>query len=367
MLMSYAIIRMDKYKSGDVKGIEVHDQRERGKSHTNPDIDFSKSELNVDLHNSEQINYMSKIRQRINELELKKAVRKDAIYMLQCLVTSDKEFFDSMSVDEQLQFFRHAYNFIQLRYGYENIVSAVVHFDERTPHMHVNFVPVVDSSLCAKKIYNKQNLLKLHDDFHKYVKNKGYDLERGESKSDKQQHLSTEEYKLKIKHEELKKMNDTIDKKEHALKKHLNALEGVSVSFGKLDTIETKKSLTGAKTTLKTEDYDTLCKMAHKSIFLQEQVGKLEKLKVELDRMKNKNQMGISERMQYIKKIKCLEGTIKHREKFIAVANGYIFGKGFTEEFNEFLNFYLQQEEKQIARGQQRPTMKNQDDYDIEL
>ena len=57
--------------------------------------------------------------------------------------------------------------------------------DEKTPHLHLVFVPLTeDNRLCAKEIIgNRANLTKWQDDFHAYMVEKYPDLERGESAS----------------------------------------------------------------------------------------------------------------------------------------------------------------------------------------
>lgn len=215
--MSYGIIRIQKMSRGLVKGIQIHDQREKDHSNTNSDIDFQKSYLNYDLCNTEKINFNQLVKSRINKLNLKKAVRKDAIVMCQCLITSDNSFFNKMSDEEQNKFFEKAYKFICDKYGKQNIISATVHNDEKTPHIHVNFVPVTfDGRLCAKDLFTRKNLSMLHDEFYRFNQENGYNLERGESKETKQIHLNTEEYKLKTayKNIELKKKNINIINKE---------------------------------------------------------------------------------------------------------------------------------------------------------
>ena len=44
----------------------------------------------------------------------------------------------------------------------------MVHMDEKTPHLHLVFVPLTkDNRLCAKEIIgNRANLTKWQDDFH---------------------------------------------------------------------------------------------------------------------------------------------------------------------------------------------------------
>jgi len=199
--------------AGSVRGIQIHDQREKDYSHSNPDIDFEKSKDNYDLHNgSTHQNYNLKVKERIKELNLPKAVRKDAIVMTQCLVTSDKPFFDKLSKEQQQQFFKDSYDFIKERYGEKNIISASVHLDEKTPHMHVNFVPVTeDGRLCAKDLFKRGDLVKLHDDFYKYCNEKGFELERGQNTEEYKKHLNLEEYKLQSKKQDIEKTKAELD------------------------------------------------------------------------------------------------------------------------------------------------------------
>ena len=67
----------------------------------------------------------------------------------------------------------------------KTILSAVVHMDEKTPHMHLAFVPITqDGRLCAKEILgNKKKLTWWQDEFWKHMVDKYPDLERGESAS----------------------------------------------------------------------------------------------------------------------------------------------------------------------------------------
>ncbi len=184
--------------SGSVKGIEIHDRREKdGVSHTNKDIDWSKAKLNYDLHPQHNANFNAAVKNRINQLQLRRAVRKDAIVMAQVLVTSDSGFFSRLSLEQQRQFFTDSYNFLADRYGRENVISATVHLDERTPHMHFNFVPITaDGRLSAKSVLTRQSLIQQQDDFISSVGGK-YGLERGTHSEEKKEHLETAKYKLK--------------------------------------------------------------------------------------------------------------------------------------------------------------------------
>lgn len=177
--MSYGIIRLAKFNSSAVRGIQIHDEREKDKSHSNPDIDFTKSEENYSLKERPNKTYNQVIKERIDSLELKKAVRKDAVVMCSFVVTSDKDFFNNNTPETEKEYFKQAYEFIKNRYGEQNIISAEVHKDETTPHLHINFIPITeDNKLSAKRLFDKKSLKLLQDDFHRVVA-KNFNLERG--------------------------------------------------------------------------------------------------------------------------------------------------------------------------------------------
>lgn len=183
--MSVGIVRVAKMTSGSVKGIEIHDRREKDISHTNKDIDWERTKENYDLHPDQNRNFYKTIKERISELNLPKAVRKDAVVMAQVLVTSDHDFFKGLNKEQQKQFFKDSYNFLAERYGKENVVSATVHLDEKTPHMHFNFVPVTaDGRLSAKSILTRQSLIEQQTAFYEHV-GKDHGLNRGQTKAER--------------------------------------------------------------------------------------------------------------------------------------------------------------------------------------
>ncbi len=199
--MSYGIIRIEKYQKTAIKGIEIHDTRAK-ESITNPDIDTSKKNLNESLLECSSLS--KKITERISQLELRKAVRKDAVVMCQVLITSDKDFFDNITKEQEKEFFKNSLEFVEKKYGKENILSATIHRDEKTPHLHVNFVPIIDDRLSAKNLITRQHLRNLHTDFHKEV-GENFGLQRGENREEKRRHLDTEEFKIKTRKENLER------------------------------------------------------------------------------------------------------------------------------------------------------------------
>ena len=160
--MSYLVLHMDKFKKEAVRGIQSHNERER-ESHSNPDIDYERSGHNYDLHEPAADNYAQAIQNRIDDLLLVKAVRKDAVCMCGLIVSSDSAFFEKLSPEDTRRFFEESKSFLTEFVGAKNVISAMVHMDEKTPHMHFLHVPVTpDGRLSAKTIYTRESLRKRH-------------------------------------------------------------------------------------------------------------------------------------------------------------------------------------------------------------
>ena len=195
--MSYLVLHMDKFKKDAIRGIQSHNRRER-ESHSNPDIDYSRSVGNYDLHESASDNYAQAIQNRIDDLLMVKAVRKDAVHLCGLIVSSDTSFFTRIGKDETRRFFEEAAAYLTDFVGRENVVSAMVHMDEKTPHMHFLHVPVTpDGRLCAKDIYTKTALRTLQDELPKHLQKCGFRIERGveQQNGSAKKHLDTREFK----------------------------------------------------------------------------------------------------------------------------------------------------------------------------
>lgn len=201
--MGYAVVHMAKVKSGGVRGIQSHNQREKDPL-TNPDIDKSRTKENYDMVNSQDINYNRAVKERIKTFATETTtVRKDAVVMCNMIVTSDEQTIKAMGAETQREFFKDSLEFFADRYGAENIVNATVHMDETTPHLHIGIVPIKDGRLSAKNLFTKSELRQLQTDFAKQVGEK-YGLQRGIEGSEKT-HLSEQRFKLeKAKEQEQK-------------------------------------------------------------------------------------------------------------------------------------------------------------------
>ena len=111
--MSFAICRMQKMKSHDLKGMQFHNQRER-ESKTNPDIENDKSHLNYDFVNDENIDYNERVKEIIESQKIgTRKIRKDAVLVNELLVTSDRYFFERLDPAEQKDFLKKVSNYFQ--------------------------------------------------------------------------------------------------------------------------------------------------------------------------------------------------------------------------------------------------------------
>ncbi len=67
-------------------------------------------------------------------------VRKDSVRMVEALVTASPEFFKDKTNREIRAYFAHTLKFLEGRQRPDTFLSAVIHMDEKTPHLHLCFV-----------------------------------------------------------------------------------------------------------------------------------------------------------------------------------------------------------------------------------
>ena len=165
--MGYAVVHMQKVKSGGVRGIQSHNNREHP-PRTNPDIDPARTPQNYDIIYNDR--YAKAVKDTIECFATEtKTVRKDAVVYCSFIVTSDEQTMKAMSPDQQRAFFKDSVQWFADRYGGENIVNATVHMDETTPHMHLGVVPITADRLSAKTLFDKKELTSIQTDFAKQV------------------------------------------------------------------------------------------------------------------------------------------------------------------------------------------------------
>ena len=294
--MSYAVLHMQKMKKPAIKGMQIHNQREK-ESQTNPDIDPDRSNLNYDLVNRNPIDYQEKVESMIQEgVTTGKAIRKDAVRLASFLVTSDAEYFEGLSEPEEKRFFESAYEYFAKEYGEKNLAYAVVHKDEKTPHMHVGFVPITeDGRLSAKDFFGKkQQLVKLQDKFHEHMEKEGFDLQRGVSSDRK--HVETAKYKAL-----------TFQEMEQGAKeryeKTVGQIQAIEEKTKSLEDVEAKKVL--GLVGMKEQDYKTLVNYATDGAVYEQKVvdlqNELNDKNAEIEQLRMNMQIGQDKVRQHYK------------------------------------------------------------------
>ena len=276
--MSYSIVRVSKVKSGtNTTGIQKHVQRENN-NYENEDIDHSKTHLNYDLVNDNKQNFNNLIEEKIEQnYTAKRKIRTDAVKHIDGLITSDNEFFNNQTPEDTKRFFEHAKEFLEQEYGKDNLLYATVHMDEKTPHMHYGVVPITDDGrLSAKEVVgNKKALTEFQDRFNEHVKQRGYDLERGQSRQvTNAKHEQISQYKQKTEYhkqeyeresqktDHIKQKNDKLmqeyQKSLNTLKKPINvSYEQETEKVGGLFSKEVKET---GNVVISKEDFNTFQK-----------------------------------------------------------------------------------------------------------
>lgn len=204
--MSFAIIRNTKYKRENLKGIYRHNER-RNKNYSNENIDKDKSYLNYSIK-SPKYRYdkeFDKVKEKYN---LKGQIKVVSNIACEYIITSDKQFFEEIGEEETKRYFETAYNFVAeyKNLGEQYIMSAKVHMDEETPHMHLIFLPVVhtqdkkgndiDKLACSEFWKEKDSYRRLQDAFYQYMTSHNFKLERGVPKEETgREHIDIKEYK----------------------------------------------------------------------------------------------------------------------------------------------------------------------------
>lgn len=207
--MSFTIIRNIKHKSNTLNLAFRHNER-RNTNYSNKDIDKSKGKQNYSIKAC-NVPYSKIVNQLRNEYHLKGQIKTTSNIACEYIITSSKEFFEEIGEAETKRYFETAYKFVAnyKNLGEQYIISAKVHMDETTPHMHTVFLPVVHTKdkngnpieklSCSDFWKGKNSYKNLQDNFHSYMVRSGFDLERG--KNHENEHIPIEKLKVITNHE----------------------------------------------------------------------------------------------------------------------------------------------------------------------
>ena len=285
----FAILRFAKYKGPEISNIEAHNERTKDEYASNPDIDKSRSCLNFHLLEPER-KYRAEAEKQIAEAGCR--TRSDSVRVVEALVTASPEFFKGKKEAEVRAYFAEALAFIEKYQAKDTIISAVVHMDEKTPHMHLCFVPLTaDKRLSAKEIVgNKKKLTQWQDRFWEHMVKKYPDMERGESASQTgRDHIPPRLFKEAVHLSRMKEqimaiLNDTnpfnkkakLDELEALLNKYIPGAEALRTKLKKYDAAY--KTLTAENAALEKQLGAASKESVLKKLEINEKLRKLDEL-----------------------------------------------------------------------------------------
>ena len=330
--MNYAIFRTEPIMTiSDLAQIGSHNKREKKAYKSNPDINISLSDCNVDLIplNEKYVKGFYNIvkdyrkehdeRMKTEREDRKKTFREmldksKSVVADELLFTATNEFFKDMGNDELMLWANTCMEFVYKDLGYtkEQVLHSVIHLDEKTPHIHCVVVPIVkkfdkrtstERYSISKKQYirDKIHLSELQDKYHKRLTDKGFDLERGIKNSDNK-HINIKEYK-KI----TRKLNLELNNKNNKLTHSMNELEknlkdSKNVLFNK-DYVKVKK-----------DTFDSINKVIDDSKKVLDMQPKMQKIYDEINNYTRSYQSIEKENNYILKEVKYLRNRNEELE-----------------------------------------------------
>ncbi|KCB43813.1 plasmid recombination enzyme [Bordetella hinzii 5132] len=338
--MNYNILRTEKVKSrSQITEAAEHNFRLR----TQHNIDGSRSNMNEILVNTlgvdtkKSSSLQEKLTEYYSNLGIKE--KKENVLMMEFIVSASPEFFTGKSKSDIDKWAKHQVDFFKNEFG-EQLKIAVLHLDEKTPHLHFMIGTEIESvkkyknqkgefhkktwSLNAKR-YNPEFLRELHDRHAQH--NKVFGLRRGVKGSMREHKTLKEFYQMvdkALNSDYGKTIEKAIDSLETGLLSGKVSIEQVREKFKPVinGVLKQNKALR--------EKYSLELKMWAEEI--SELKEKLETEKIELAARRELYADAINEKQQHIKIIKEQEDEISQLraevEKFNQKQNKSIKYKG---------------------------------------
>ena len=253
--MSYTVLHLEKAKGND-SAMSAHIERTIHPKNA----DASRSHLNKELiiYPESVKTRTSAIQYRLDNAHLKRKIGTNQVRAIRVLLSGTHEVMKTIEENKQLNnWCNDNLNWIKETFGEENLVSAVLHMDEKTPHIHATIVPIVtgerrkanDSQTYKKKNLNNnrlcaddimaRNKLKHYQNTYAMAMAK-YGLRRGIEGSEAK-HISTTEY-----YRNLHLQNQQLEQEKNNKQSELKSIEK-NISSKKVIESFTN-ALTGSKT-----------------------------------------------------------------------------------------------------------------------
>lgn len=320
----------------DVKGKEM--EQERKGEIKNLDIDLERTINNFDLVESEK-NLYQRVKGRVDELKAEGSrVQKNSVVMYSNILTVPVKQAEKWGEQKTEEYFKACYEFFCKEFGKENVVSAKIHKDESTPHMHLHFVPVnkENGKLQARVSMNKKKINYIHDNLPKFLQEKGFEVERASGK--------TKDKNVEDIHE-FKQIKNAINEKENELEKiekEINDLRILKEPKKEIEKINglAKESIFGDKISLPSSDYKKLKSIAESSAKIKYiSQKKINAAREEVQDLKASVQLADQRANKFENRAneleKQLEGT---KGKLIEVTKNEVIFKSKLQDTNQDLN-----------------------------
>lgn len=226
-----------KYNQKGLGNLLSHYERKNNKfrKYSNENIDKEKTHLNYNLAPKREEGLYKFIKNRVTELNISK--RKNAIWVCDWCLTVPESIKDDKSKCDD--FFKASYDFLANRYGFENVVSAYVHYDEASPHLHFCMIPTIKKQVVefdmetaslitktvekvvAKECINRVELQTIHSDLQRFIDTELAFEAKVLNGSTKGKNMSVKELKYKSELEkEIREKSEQLEK----MKKDITAI-----------------------------------------------------------------------------------------------------------------------------------------------
>ena len=240
-------LHFEKHK-GSTGGLQRHNEREPGQRHSNKNIKPDRTKDNIFLKPKDDRTYGERVDDRLEAgYRGAKAIRKDAVKMVEATVQLGGDI-TKESEEMQIEALKEAYEELKEMYGEDNIISAVIHVDETTPHLHCDFVPLTKrGNLSAKDVIgDKKKMRRTQEKFLEAMQERvprakfarlepekaqfnGLDQklyekmtasikEREDKLCDREDYIEDQEIKLENKEEQLNKVKEALEAKENEIR-----------------------------------------------------------------------------------------------------------------------------------------------------
>ena len=201
--MGYVVLHMSKAKGNDSR-MTAHIERT-----VHPkNADKSRTHLNKELIDlPDGFNRTQAIQYRIETAKIKRKITKDQVRVIRINLSGTHEDMKRIEAEGRLdEWCKDTVDWLKKEFGEKNVVSAVLHMDEKTPHIHASVVPIVTGQrrkakegsknkstvrLCADDIMTKTKMVEYQDNYAEAMSK--YGLERG-IRGSEARHITTGEY-----------------------------------------------------------------------------------------------------------------------------------------------------------------------------